>query len=381
VKINYFATLSGLITNNYTLVLAGSSGVIITAILLLLLKKKSTGLTYSQVVRTLNRDFKIGLSQVEKITDLEVKQELILKGSQDLQQEIYFQVLDILVDGQSLRQLLQQVTEADIETKKRTARTLLKIGTPQAVDYAVPLLYDDQAEVKILVINKLAELQNNKAVSILVNYLEYCNDVLIQENLIGAFKTLGSKSVPHLLKLVKQGSKHRNWIIELLGDIGGEEVIDSLLAILAESPAEKERISIVKSLTHFPDHPEVFSALVDQVEDNSCNVRAQVAKLLRKFDQEEVYSYLDKLLRDSSGLVRQKAAESLLESGRKGIKYLVSAIEEGVTSEEVVSCLERVNTVKLISIVKEEHQNQVQKGDSATLEIVDQDESDQKLIG
>lgn len=351
--------LTNLIYNNYALITLGSSGIIILLILLLTSNQKSEEINYKTIIRALKCDYKIGLSQVEEIKNLDLKQDLILNGKEDLKPKTYFQILDILINNQLLNNLFQKIINGDVETKKRTTRTLLKIATPQAIDYTVPLLYDENDEIKSFVIKELAKLQQSKIASILVDYLEYCNNQSMKENLINAFRTLGSKSVPKLLKLVEEKNKHRNWIIKLLGEIGDKEIIDSLIKILKRSPSEKVKISIIKSLSSFSNQSQVFSTFIENLEDSSHKVRAEIAKQLRNFDKQEAYPQLYQLLKDTSATVRHNAAESLVQLGCKGIKYLISAAENKNTAPEVINHLKRIDTMKLISLVKAENKTQL----------------------
>ncbi|WP_459839913.1 HEAT repeat domain-containing protein [Halanaerocella petrolearia] len=338
-----------------------------------------TDIDYEDVVQKLRVDLKRGLAEIDNLSNILIKERLILEGHKDLDKSTYQQVKQVLINNQFLQQVLQEGIIATKEDKERAVLTLFEIGTPQAVDYVIPFLYVDDKEVKKLVIKNLAQINNSKAAITLVDYLDYCNEVSVQQTLKKSFCNLGEECVPKLLELLNSDNQHLSWIIKLLGEIGAEEAINPLLEILADSSQSEIRVSAAKSLAQFIDQPEVFNELLQALNDDDCHVRAQIVKLLGQVEKPQVLTYLYHMLRDSSGIVRNNAARALLQSGEPGIKYLILAAEEEEIPE-IISCLEQVDTLELIKFVKEAYQAGKLDEDSNLLRVVE--ESDQEeLIG
>ncbi|AGB41089.1 PBS lyase HEAT-like repeat protein [Halobacteroides halobius DSM 5150] len=348
-------------------------------LLSLLFKKEEEEVEYDTLISKLRSNLKQGLSLVDQLEDIHIKQRLLLEGKKDLEKKIYLKVKKAIIEGDFFKQLLAKSINSECEVKKQAISILMEHKTPQTVDYLIPFLYDDNLEIKNLVIEELAKVNNTKAVTTLVNYLDYCNEVATQQTLRQAFYNLGSKCVPKLLELIDSETKHLNWIVKLLGEIGDEEIIDPLLELLEKHSKPEIRVGATKSLSQFLDYPRVFNSLLVALEDQDCHVRAQIVKLLSKIDNSEILSYIYYMLDDTSGIVRSNAARALLESGNEGIKYLILGAEKK-ESPEVLRCLKEVDTLKLIKIIKEDYQTDDFNENSAVLRVID-DSDDEKLTG
>ena len=301
----------------------------------------------------LKKDFKNGLDAVDELSDMEVKKELILEGKKDLEQDTYEHIREILIDNSFLKKLFQEVFVAESEAKKRAALTLVEINTPQSIDYAISLIYDQDQELKESLIKALSNLENPKITPTFINYLEVCNDSLTIENLKQAILNRGSEAVNQLLEILENASGvDLNLVVELLGEIDDDRVIDPLINILYNHQESEVRVAAAKSLyQHQTD--KVFKALICKTDDKDCNVRAQVAKLLGGFKNYNVIPALYKMLEDDSGIVRNNAAESLFKLGEKGIKYLILAEGKGIASNEIKRILKSLDTSELIKIIRE----------------------------
>lgn len=305
---------------------------------------------YNNLVRAVNRDFKIGISKMEEIENLKLKEKLVLNGREDLDKEIYFRMLNIIVDNDFFKYLFKKINNSNVKTKKRVAQVLINIKSPQAIDYVIPLLYDENFELKKLVIKELAKINKQKIILSLIDYLHYCQDDELQEILNEEFYRIGEEHYNELLELVKKETEHSDWIIRLLADVKEEKIIDDLLKILNTDTTKEIKLTILDVLKGYNDHYRVFNEIIGMIEDEEHQIRAKVAKIIRKFDQREIYNALYNCLSDNNKSVRYNAAESLSELGEKGINKLISAVKEGNHSEEILNFLAKVDVVRLISL-------------------------------
>ncbi|MCK8827181.1 HEAT repeat domain-containing protein [Natroniella acetigena] len=371
---------------DYTYLLLVTSGIVIIIGLLLILKKRrikddNIDDEYKAVTRLIETDFKKALNRLDKIEDIEFKKDLILKGKKDLEKNSYRQIKNYLVTDDFLKQLLAETFNQNVEQRKKTAFVLLEIGTTQAIDYLIALLYDKDDQVRNLVIKNLSKLDSPKVITTLINYLDSCDDLATLNVLQESFLELGSAGVSQLLALLKSRDKaYLNWIIEILGEIGNEQVVDPLINLLYQHPTPQVRVMTAKSLAKF-EGEKVFKALLHKIEDDDCNVRAQVAKLLGKFKGKEIIPYLCKMLTDSSGIVRNNACQSLLELGDKGIKYLIIAIESKDLKPDVMNKIRKLDSLKLLRVAKEIYRTDNSDQESNTLKLIKQDENQEELTG
>ncbi|MCK8817324.1 HEAT repeat domain-containing protein [Natroniella sulfidigena] len=388
VKISFYLQL---LAEDYNYLLLVAGGIVIIISLLLLLKKKKTTESndidkdYKNLIHLIETDFKQALNKLDQIEDIEFKEELILKGKKDLKKNSYRQIKSYFVNHAFLKELLEETFAQDVERRKKAAFVLLEIGTTQAIDYLIPLLYDEESEIRNLVIQNLSKLDNPKVITTLINYLDSCDDLATLNVLKESFLELGSVSVSQLLTLLKSRDKsYLNWVVEILGDIGDKQAIDPLINLLYQHPDPQIRVMAAKSLAKFEDE-KVFKALLHKIEDDNCNVRAQIAKLLGEFDQKEVIPYLCKMLTDDSGIVRNNACQSLLKSGDEGIKYLILAIETNDLKPDVINKVRGLDSLKLLKVAKEIYQTS-NNDETNKLKLIKQkqeqeDEEQEELTG
>ncbi len=326
-------------------------------LLLIIYFFKKSKKSYDQLITLIKKDFKTALKIVENLSDLKLKQELILEGETDLAQDTYQHIKDILINDSFLKELFQEVFAAENEAKKRAALTLVKINTAQAIDYAISLLYDQDQELRKDLIKALSDLENPKITPTFINYLEFCQESLTLKRLKKAILNRGSQNLTQLLDLLKNSEGATLiLIINLLGEINEQKVISPLINILLNHQKSDVKIAAIKALQNY-QNDEVFKALLYLNDDQNCHIRAQVAKALAKFDNQKKIPYLYELLKDDSGIVRNNAVETLFKLGESGIKYLVLAEEQGLATNEINRILKSIDTSKLIKIVKETYKD------------------------
>ncbi|PRX33553.1 HEAT repeat protein [Orenia metallireducens] len=291
---------------------------------------------------------------MDKLDNLDIKQDLINYGKKDLYISDYLTVKDYLVDDKLLKKLLMELSSKnDIKNRKKAGLTLLNIGTSQAINYVTCLLYDEDKEVKITIIKGLSEIKDNIVITILINYLEECDDMVILEELRLAFLRIGDRGVSELLRLLDSDNDiHVKWAVKLLTKLSDERVIKPFMDLLYNHKKAKIRVVAAIGLSKFKS-VEVFEVLVDKLNDTSYEVRAEIVSLLGNLGNTEAIFYLDKMLRDENVVVRNNTCQALLKLGKEGIKQLILATEKDDYPNDISDFLNTINAADLIKSAKE----------------------------
>lgn len=351
--ISYLELLSQ--DNTYFLLVSGGIFIVFTLILFLLRNNKTE--QYHYLINLIKDDLKTGLKKLDRLKDIKIKEDLLLEGKKDLTKQAYEQVKQTLITDQFLKELLSEMVSQDLEKRKKAGLTLLEIRTPQAIDYVISLLYDDNQELSNLIIKELAKVNTPRVTTILFNRLNSCDNLTTLLTLKEIFLEKGNKIVPQLLEVIDSNSKTHilKLVIEVLGEINNQRAIDYLINLLYHQEVEV-RIEAAKSLAKF-DNQKAFKTLLSKVDDDSCNVRAQIVKLLGQSNNSKVIPHLYQALKDDSGIVRNNATLALIDLGKEGIKSLILALENDVASLEITRVLDNIEALKLIEATKELYYN------------------------
>ncbi|OCL26204.1 hypothetical protein U472_09330 [Orenia metallireducens] len=339
-----------LVTENYNYILYSTFGLFIILLISLILKNRPK--KYNYFIKLIKKNLKKALDKLDQLDDIDIKEELILYGEKDLNEADYLTIKDYLIDDYLLKRLLNKITNSDSHDRAKAGRTLIKIGTPQAIDYVTCLLYDEDKEIRNLIIEELSKLQNPRIITTLINYLDNCEDLVILNSLKKAFLKIGKKSSYELLKLLNSdNSTHVSWSIKLLTEIGDDRAIEPLIELLYNHPKFEVRIIAARGLAQL-DLEGNFKFLKDKLGDENSEVRAEIVTLLGQYNQDEVASLLYNLLFDNSKLVRNNTCQSLLKLGDIGIRQLILAVEKDDIQEDVLQFLNNIDALDLIKSTK-----------------------------
>jgi HEAT repeat protein len=330
--------------------------VIIITILVIsrwIIKKIKNKKSYSYIERLLKEDLLKGLEKLNKSKDIEIKKKLLSEGKQSLGKSLYQEVKEELINNGVIDELFNELVAKDEIKRGEACEILVKLNTPQAIDYAITSLYDQSDEVKKTAIESLAELVNSKIIETFIEYLSYCDNELVLSKLTKAFEKIGDLAFEQLVEVAfTKKEVYRSWAIKLLSNMNYEdrqdEEIINIFSNLLNDKSEMIRVQAIKAIAKFKDSQGVFDNLIDKLEDNNCEVRSQAAKSLGEYGKEDAVPKLFTLITDSSGMVRMNAYHSLIKLGDKGFKYLLKATRIKETKTEALQVLKELDMEKVI---------------------------------
>jgi protein-S-isoprenylcysteine O-methyltransferase Ste14 len=216
--------------------------------------------------------------------------------------------------AQMTQLVAQLVEEPNSRAKFFVARRLAAFGGP-AVDYFVPLLEDDQAEVRDLAAEFLRRIPSERAVPALVAVLG--DDVAdVRGNAVRALGVIGSQEcVEPLMELLDDPEP---WIRQVamrsLAQIGVEELLQR-----AEETSRHQdtwiRVSTVESLGILGSE-RGLSLIVERLNDHLPWVRRSAVVALLKIGSPEAREALMQASRDEDWEVRLYAVEALKQLPR-----------------------------------------------------------------
>lgn len=330
--------------------------VIIITILVIsrwIIKKIKNKKSYSYIERLLKEDLLKGLEKLNKLKDIEIKKKLLSEGKQSLGKSLYQEVKEELINNGVIDELFNELVAKDETKRGEACEILVKLNTPQAIDYAITSLYDQSNEVKKIAIESLAELVNSKIIETFIEYLSYCDNELVLSKLTKAFEKIGDLAFEQLVEVAfTKKEVYRSWAIKLLSNMNYEdrqdEEIINIFSNLLNDKSEMIRVQAIKAIAKFKDSQGVFDNLIDKLEDNNCEVRSQAAKSLGEYGKEDAVPKLFTLITDSSGMVRMNAYHSLIKLGDKGFEYLLKATRIKETKTEALQVLKELDMEKVI---------------------------------
>ena len=196
-------------------------------------------------------------------------------------------VLGRLSDEAVIPPLINALQDDSIIVSRAVISALGYTKSPQAVPYLKPLLENkDKEELHAITITVLGEIGGHEIIPTLLQTLERSNDLVrVRAALaLGEFRT--EKAVPHFLKLLKDENETlRATAASSLGLIGDKRAVEPLLAALNDESGTVRAIA-ASSLGCLADISAILH-LEKALDDNSEVVRKQVAAALFKISSRE----------------------------------------------------------------------------------------------
>ena len=211
----------------------------------------------------------------------------------------------------------------DRRAKYFIAKRLAAFGDA-AVEYFIPLLKDEQAEVRILAAENLGKIPSPRATPALVEAL---GDPLdnVRGNALNALAKIGSRdaAAPMMRLLDDSDDWVRTTAIRSLAELGVEEAADRIIEELSH-PAEWVQIRCLEALGTLGTE-KALPAIMKQLKDEKPNVRRAAVVALMNISSPAAREALQQASNDEDWEVRVYAAEAL--------KHLESAVRERTASE------------------------------------------------
>ncbi len=254
----------------------------------------------------------------------------------------------VRIGSPSVPHLIDALKSNNGDLKLHAAGLLGRIKDSRAVEALMPLLEDNNSQVRFTVGNALRNLAIPPGLK--AEYMVKTGDWK------GAV-SLGRESVPHLIKVLEDKSK-RSYAINALGEIGDERAFEALNSIIKDEDINI-RLAVVTALEKTGGKkavPSIAKALNDKdgrvrrnalislekilggdvinyiapvLDDRDMTVKTDIIKLLEKHKNSDTWKLLVRFLRDESDRVRQEAAQSLGKIGSgEGIDFLIAGFED-----------------------------------------------------
>jgi len=223
-------------------------------------------------------------------------------------------------------------------TRARAALLLTRPGLPSVVEQVVPLLGDEDPDVRLVACSGLARAATPRAAEILIWAL--VARLLPPERII---ERLGAPwAVETILRTLEQGPSAVPATLAGITPSGREVELDAslaralglahdprgapALAALLHSDSVEVRISAARALGRVGE-PACLPALIEALDSEAWPVRAQAAKSLGALGANDALEPLELCLSDRAWWVRANAARALRELGEPGLEALRRTLE------------------------------------------------------
>jgi hypothetical protein len=223
-------------------------------------------------------------------------------------------------------------------TRARAALLLTRPGLPSVVEQVVPLLGDEDPDVRLVACSGLARAGTPRAAEILIWAL--VARLLPPERII---ERLGAPwAVETILRTLEHGPSPVPATLAGIGPSGRAVELDAslaralglahdrrgapALAALLHSESIEVRISAARALGRVGE-PACLPALIEALDSEAWPVRAQAAKSLGSLGAADALEPLEHCLSDRAWWVRANAARALRELGEPGIEALRRTLE------------------------------------------------------
>lgn len=342
----------------YPIVYFSIAGLILLSMIIYLIKdrfkeertiKKIKTLLLSNPDKAFNRLMKSDLSLIEFITRQE-----------NLAASEYIKIKKFLTRPEQVKEIYKKIISG--KEKKRLQRVkdgvsiLAQLGTPQAIDYLVTFLYEDEKEIIRMVLASLENIQTEKVIYSLIEYIRYIEDNDILNNLMETLRGIGDEAVKRIIPLVyKADPATQICYIDIIGEYIKEDSYQ-VLADLLDSENPEVKIHVLQKLANYKLDDEVIDKIIKNLADEHWGVKSQAVNLLGKKKIMRAAPYMARKLTDESGIVRAAATEALMNLGYEGIKYIFELAKDPDAPKEVKDALKKQDIAFIIEAMERVYQ-------------------------
>lgn len=227
---------------------------------------------------------------------------------------------------ESVKLLLPLLGNEDSEIKKEVIHSLGKSGEKYAVKSLIGML--GEKNIKINVLQALGQLGHIKS---LIQSLSDDDETIVASSLEILGRLHNKSAATYFLKSLKSSSPLvRARAAEALGKYRNSTYIIHFVKLLKDTD-EDVRKEIVRALGKIEDE-KAIPYLIKALKDKNWEVRRNAVEGLGNFQNKEAVNNLIKLLKDENPTVRNYAAESLGKTGdKKALKSLMEKLDDPET--------------------------------------------------
>jgi HEAT repeat protein len=226
------------------------------------------------------------------------------------------------------RSLIEQLSAADVETRKAAVIALGRIGDPEALPALVRAMTDDD-ELTIVAAGALGKLGDRRAFDALIEMIGR-PDAAVRQASVAAINSLGHPEMAErAVALLKDPDPFvRESAVRISGYFGYAECA-GLLFERCRDEDENVRRAAIEHITYLEDE-RVIPTLVDALQAAPPRVRAAAAAALGQAEPREALPHLLAALNDPDPWVRYFAARSI---GRHEYEESLDALAEAAKND------------------------------------------------
>lgn len=184
----------------------------------------------------------------------------------------------------AIEPLIALLSHADGNVRHHAAHVLGKLRTPRAIQGLSSVLHDENPTVIQKAAFSLGQIGDVAAIPALVGVLGHTH-VEVRTMLIKVLEGFGEASVPSLLEAAQSPSwQTREQAIDILGQIGGDEVWATIFAALTDAHSEV-RFSAVNAVGHLGNRTRIAATLKPMVNDPDTQVSNLAIEILERLTQ------------------------------------------------------------------------------------------------
>lgn len=270
----------------------------------------------------------------------------------------YIKIKEYLSKLQQVKAIYNKIINADDNNNRVDLgiSILSKLPVPQATDYLITFLYEDNPEIVNMAMKGLTNNQTEKVIYSLIEFLKYTTDSNILYNLKEIFKTMEDKTANKLLPYIYETDPTTIiWYLDIIGEYQNEEFYQVLINLLDNDNPEV-KIHVIRKLSNYELKDEILNKIIALLEDENWGVRSQAIKTLGDLQVLKAAPLLAKRLTDDSGIVRFSATEALLNLGYEGTKYLFELAKKPEAPKEITETLKKQDIAFLIEALEHVYQ-------------------------
>jgi HEAT repeat protein len=224
-----------------------------------------------------------------------------------------------------INRLIKELAEGDIIDQYKAGRKLKKIGKP-AVPALIDAIKGDDKRLRKVAMIVLGQIKDKRTVPVLIEELEKTKDKKMRAGLIIILGRIGDKRAsPTLMKALNEKSEEIVAAAAYsLGKLKEEKATPLLIPLLSHS-SEYIRQTVTKAIEKIGD--PAIPILIKDMEQRPLNTRYLIVNILGKIGGEQAVDTLLVTLKDNNEYIRLSSAYALSELGNNrgynlAIQYL-----------------------------------------------------------
>ena len=245
------------------------------------------------------------------------------------------QALGRLGDSHAVEPLIPLLKDRNEAVRKSAAAALGRIGDPRAIGPLSSALRignkeDKEEGMRSIAARALGEIGDVRAVETLIGEFKLSmGSPISRAAVVEALDRIGPPAVAPLLAALLAGDRDSSggtWVAQALARVGGERVVEPLVAALASADGGV-RCCASEALGRIGD-PRAVEPLVGALADEHLSVRANAARALGQIGDARAVQPLVGVLHDGEPAVRRAATGALARIGPPAIEPLVAALQD-----------------------------------------------------